>query len=93
MKMPASSGSSVQWTFALEYLNYFLYFVTQEMCCGWINFTDWYISNFTNGEHKVPVSCCKERSKDCGMDADTNNNIYKVVCVNSTVPNFKVIIF
>ena len=91
MKMPASSGSSVQWTCALEYLNYFLYFVTQEMCCGWINFTDWYISNFTNGEHKVPDSCCKEQSENCGEKADTNNNIYKVVCVNSTVPNFKVI--
>ncbi|KAK2569270.1 CD151 antigen [Acropora cervicornis] len=51
----------------------------QEMCCGWINFTDWYISKFTNGEHKVPVSCCKEQKKGCGMQADTNNNIYKVI--------------
>ncbi|XP_067044327.1 tetraspanin-9-like [Acropora muricata] len=52
----------------------------QEMCCGWINFTDWYISNFTNGEHKVPDSCCEKQSKDCGKEADTNNNIYKVGC-------------
>ena len=63
------------------------------MCCGWLNFTDWYVSNYTNGAHKVPDSCCIEQSKDCGINADTNKNIYKEVCVNITLANFKVIIF
>ncbi|XP_041036282.1 CD63 antigen [Carcharodon carcharias] len=46
----------------------------QFHCCGSAYYTDWF-------PHKVPDSCCKIRTHNCGFNV-TAGNIYQEGCVN-----------
>lgn len=57
-----------------------------EKCCGVYNYTDWWKTPFTQGNHsRVPDSCCKEVKKNCGDISAGTENIYKEGCYAKTL--------
>lgn len=51
-------------------------------CCGSVNYTDWFQTNWANNTHQVPISCCKPAMNCTGEIIDQKNvtNIYQVGC-------------
>ena len=67
----------------------FTFLFAKEKCCGWFNYTDWWTSHFTDGNHyKYPDSCCKTVKEGCGTlerGSKISNFINTEVCKNLPV--------